>query len=801
MLTLPAILDDYARGLNGGGYVYALEILPSAPDGWSAKRYSTNSVTIDGDEYNEAIAKDFTRIAQKARIVQAGGAATMPDLTVKLINKNSLHEDFVVDNVVNRTARLLMTAISSNCCLNSSFESDVAGVPDDWTMHASGLGGVCAQSSAQAHDGTNSCIVLSTNGTEGSWIETTVPIRMLIGERLWLSGYFLQTGGADEVLFQIKGTLPTGGTVYYNASTRLWQFGPVKNSVGTTGGTWLRFEQDIMWSELYAQAFSPQPEYIDITLELWTLPNEGFYADAIQIENWPNVVPTAYHHNRHELTEADDCVTVFTGIIKRPKWKGNEVQFQLGAKGIHDHDIIPRDVIIDAYSWVIPRDSLGRPYPMTYGNFTGSALSVWSQQDESPMARGILTNVAAAPTDGVVVFFDRPAVALYHPAGTYRLYHWHPDNGFYYERMNYDDAGYSYDAIEWLDDLAANAKFKESANHFQIGEGKFAIMAMLRAKRLTGLSQHGGTPDWNNTVNMRDGDLTSFSHTRYSAGLVTYGGYLETYPFANEKIMMDTSIGGKDWCVFLVGRFYFTQDAVAGTATITAGLYSSPYISGAKNIMSAAAPGTGWNNLNGPALLTAINARSIASGDTIPAELRFSGSVDITTTAGTGRVEISEFGALLYVLLPLEESNYAAQLYGRTFQDTWGGRKTATNLAESPAEVIESILRMELGITATDIDTTEFDAVDTARALFKVAGQLHELCQSISVFDEICREFACIYYLDELGKHSLIALDYVATPDDTLEMGDFLNPYTNVQISQTPRESVINDIRVFYDKD
>ena len=181
---------------------------------------------------------------------------------------------------------------------------------------------------------------------------------------------------------------------------------------------------------------------------------------------------TAYHHDRYGLNAAD-CLTLFTGIIKRPKWKADEFTFQLDAWGSNTHRQLPIEVVSaesDA-DWVIPKESAGKPFPITYGDFQANENTVWNPEEAelTEFAKGILPNTDPDHADGIVVHFDRPGIALYHnfhspESGVYRLYHFNEDDGRYYEQFYNDDAGYGYDDREFVDDLVTDARWKQSAD-------------------------------------------------------------------------------------------------------------------------------------------------------------------------------------------------------------------------------------------------------------------------------------------------------------------------------------------------
>ena len=778
--TIPTIISDYARA--GVPFPYIIDLAPSAADSWATRRYATNAVNVDGNDYVAAV-KSVDRINASARIERAGTVTEMARTKISLNNESKLHSTFITDPITNRKCDIYMTAIAPNRMINSTFAKRTGSNFDDWT-EVPGTGTITADTSVYHDNGVS--VLMTTSGTEPYLISPNVAFRK--GETVRISFWIRAANIGDSIDVAVL-----VASAWWNDATRTLGGSMVKNNFAVAAAaTWERFDIYIAPDE-YGSITSP----FNCQLFIYASGN-NVNLDAVQVENNAHAA-TPYHHNRYELIAAD-MLKVYTGAVNSWDYDWRRVNINVEPWHVQHHRIIPTGILeSDTYStWTIPPGFEGMPFPITYGEFVGDGDPAWMLNSGPALARGLLANVAGSATDGVVVYFDRPGMALYHPAGTYRLYHWHENNGAYYERMNYDDAGYSNDAIEWLDDLAANAKFKESANHLQIGNNKFAIMCRLRGRRIENPS------NITNYENIREGDMDSYGYTTYTAGTAHFGCYLETFPFGTENIMLDTSIGGKDWCAFMLGRYFFTLDAVTGTATCTAtviaGGVGGGYSSGSKTIMGTVAPGTGWNNIGAPMnkLLTQLNCQSVTSGEILPQELKINVTIDITTTAGTGRFEIREMGALIYVLLPLEEANYAGQIYGRTFQDTWGGRKTATNMVQYPAEIIESLCRLELNAATADIETTLFDTARTDR-LIDAAGQITELTKSRNIFKKICAEFGLLYYIGSNGTHCAQALKWKSSCAK-LNMRDFHKPHKTIKVKFVSRDSMATDVRLYYDK-
>jgi hypothetical protein len=155
-----------------------------------------------------------------------------------------------------------------------------------------------------------------------------------------------------------------------------------------------------------------------------------------------------------------------------------------------------------------------------------------------------------------------------------------------------------------------------------------------------------------------------------------------------------------------------------------------------------------------------------------------------------------------------EQSRFFFNTKGRLFLSTWYGRKTINNLIEGPAEIIEEILRTDLGVAnVADLDMSKFDYITaTERSGWKMAFQVTKEINSLELFKNICEETGMIYYKTPEGKHSLrvidpsVATSKVITTSDILTEDDDGNGST-FKVSFSPIENVYNEYFVHYDKD
>lgn len=152
-----------------------------------------------------------------------------------------------------------------------------------------------------------------------------------------------------------------------------------------------------------------------------------------------------------------------------------------------------------------------------------------------------------------------------------------------------------------------------------------------------------------------------------------------------------------------------------------------------------------------------------------------------------------------------EQTRIFAQIKGRTFGDTWGGRKTAAELIQNPADVIEKLLRDDLSISGSDIDTAAFDQVSGSdRSGWTLAYQITKEIDSIDEIDAICRECFLLYMKKFSGEHSLVALTDSGGAVKTLSNSDILirgdDFESTLKIDDSPLKNVYNEFYVHYKK-
>lgn len=150
---------------------------------------------------------------------------------------------------------------------------------------------------------------------------------------------------------------------------------------------------------------------------------------------------------------------------------------------------------------------------------------------------------------------------------------------------------------------------------------------------------------------------------------------------------------------------------------------------------------------------TEIDSFTFSAGDANTTVLALSGSVPAggsydcldnfvvsIEAGGTGQVVVKN----IIVSIPLADADLTSErLYmrcqGLTFGDTWGGRKTSTNVVECPIDVVEYLLRNYVGVTA--ISTGLFNQLATFYASIKVAFTLVDQVEVQTIIKDLMEQF------------------------------------------------------------
>uniref|UniRef100_A0A6M3KF74 Uncharacterized protein n=1 Tax=viral metagenome TaxID=1070528 RepID=A0A6M3KF74_9ZZZZ len=133
---------------------------------------------------------------------------------------------------------------------------------------------------------------------------------------------------------------------------------------------------------------------------------------------------------------------------------------------------------------------------------------------------------------------------------------------------------------------------------------------------------------------------------------------------------------------------------------------------------------------------------------------------------------------------------------GREYSGTWGARKTAGNLIENPADIIESILRDELGMS-TEINTTLFDNVNTELTSWKLAPFIDTQQNSKVLLNKIAEQAMAFIYWDATNKAAMDTFYAANTTDYTFQTNDIQG---RPLLYKSPLKDIVNDFTLKYHK-
>lgn len=794
---VPDIIQDYARA--GMPFVYTLDIEPSAPDSWLTKRYATASVNVDGDAYDDALFDNLSRITSAARIEKGGTIAELGEFNFRLKNKNKLHELFINDNPTNRKCIVKMCVISPNRLLNSTFGKYSGANFENW-IETVGGGGFAADT-GNKHDGTNSLSIIS--GSPEPLIASDA-IEMHLGEQIQISFWMRGTNPGDTVAVYLQ----IGG-FWYNATTQSFHTSKTaaKNIFTVIAGTtWERKSFSInTWDKAFSSIFLP----VIIQFEG---DGNNINIDAVQIEI--GALPTTYHHNRYELDVAD-MLTVYTGVIQKPRWNKKDVYFKSKPWGWHTHHDIPITLLTTETNsnWDVPDDNIGIPFPMTYGDyslFVGAFWDDWHTNYQMNAAAGILVNIDPDNgASGVEIYFDRPGMAMGpNPAAAFyqhRLYHYDKKAGRYYEQVYDDRTTPIYVARELTEDLIANARFYQHASAHYCLERRIPWMIYMKGNVVI-----SSGVNINNPANAIDANWISYAS-------MTTAGVLDSFRFNYVQHELEHTIWLPE-CIYFIGDCII-QTATGGAATGTFKIAVSrghglaftssniTVISGGSGtpfrntpINRAAGPPAATHKLTDRPLTPAIgswNRRYIREVTDNTHQIMV---MDGTAATSSIDMEISDCGLRADFCVTLKQCNFGARMYGRAYGTTWNARKTAAAAIIEPVDALEGILRHELGAVDADINMDAFDSAHNVRKStnYDTSYQLLEVKDSKDIIRDWCEKHGCIYWIDHDGKHTVAALGHYASIKE-LHRRDFDDPDNNLTVEHVDPSGVITGIHVKFD--
>jgi len=121
-------------------------------------------------------------------------------------------------------------------------------------------------------------------------------------------------------------------------------------------------------------------------------------------------------------------------------------------------------------------------------------------------------------------------------------------------------------------------------------------------------------------------------------------------------------------------------------------------------------------------------------------------------------------------------------------------------LIEHPIFIIENILRVELGLSDTNIDTENFDDIYDLTDTYKSAFSQDSSIGAMDLIGDICKQFCLYFFFDSLGKAKFLNLK-LATAYTTATFNIDFEDITFNGVSKTPMDQVKTSINLGYDYD
>ena len=136
--------------------------------------------------------------------------------------------------------------------------------------------------------------------------------------------------------------------------------------------------------------------------------------------------------------------------------------------------------------------------------------------------------------------------------------------------------------------------------------------------------------------------------------------------------------------------------------------------------------------------------------------------------------------------------------YGSWIDD--GGRSNSYNegdLIENPAFIIESILRDELGLANSEIDTSNFDSAGGKLESWDMALSLTELINSDKLFQKFGQQCKCAFFFNSQNLADVAFLDEtIETSDDGFGITEIDTPF--ITTAQGDIKTLINEVKMLY---
>jgi hypothetical protein len=143
-----------------------------------------------------------------------------------------------------------------------------------------------------------------------------------------------------------------------------------------------------------------------------------------------------------------------------------------------------------------------------------------------------------------------------------------------------------------------------------------------------------------------------------------------------------------------------------------------------------------------------------------------------------------------------------AGVKGREYSGTWNSRKTSGNLIETPADVIESIVRDDLGLSNDNIDMDKFDDVNTELgATFVFSGCISERKNSKEILEDLARQCKSFTFWGADDKVLMDTFYAANTTNRTLDINEIKDPIKSLKIYKSKLSDIVNDLTLTYKKE
>ena len=140
---------------------------------------------------------------------------------------------------------------------------------------------------------------------------------------------------------------------------------------------------------------------------------------------------------------------------------------------------------------------------------------------------------------------------------------------------------------------------------------------------------------------------------------------------------------------------------------------------------------------------------------------------------------------------------FAASL-GREYSSTWNSRKTAGNLIEHPTDIIESILRDELGQVTAGLNETQLDAVNTELgANWKFSMYLDKQIDTKKLIEKIAKQSMSTPVWDSANKFSIDTFFAANSTARTIKLDEIKDVF-NLKTRRTKLKDIVNDLKLNY---